>query len=1065
MTYDPTEKPSHQKSYTITVTDENGNTVWESGEIFSSKSINIPYTGAKLKPSTRYSWNLNVKDENDRSIQTSSWWETGLIGAGWDDAEWIGPDDNDLTFYPDYLPVFRIGYDVAIPKGSRSASMLYGVDDPRLMNADMNLYNIASAPGRSYIKMELSLGKNKRTLHPVINIYRSGYHPDDKADTPLHTLSIPDSIITPGNAHATHRIDFNSILGTTEIMVDGIRIGEVNVNPVGRGGDYIAFPVVGRIGLVAGRRGRATFSNVEVGHFRNPSRKITDIASNPINVGDTPVMLAMPVKSAPILRTEFNLDRGPIVKARLYATARGAYDFYINGQRVTDSYLNPGLTEYDKTHPYQTFDVTSYLKNGNNAMGAVISEGWWSGGASFVGYNWNYYGDRQSLMAKLVVEYSDSTVTTIVTDPEQWKYCSDGPLRYGSLFQGEVYDATLEKNIEGWSEPNFNSSAWKGTVAVNEPKFANAVITSSVGIDVRPIEQISAISMSEPRPGVYIYDLGQNMAGVPEIKLSGIQPGTKINLRFAEVLYPEMPAYKANKGMLMLENIRAAMAQDIYIAHGGEETISPRSTYHGFRFIEITGIDRPLPLDAVKAVALTSLGQTKASYTTSNERVNKLWENMIWSSRSNFFSIPTDCPQRNERMGWTGDISVFSRTAMHIADLYPFLRSYIRSMRDTQLPSGRYQEVVPMSGGFGGMLWGSAGITVPWEAYQMTADTTMLAEHYESMKRYIEYVTVHDIDPQSGILVQNHEWGDLGDWLGLEYDQMDKSLIWEAYYIYDLAIMRDVASILGYDSDSRRYAEMRQKRIEFFNDTYVDPYTGKTIFSAFVPDKKGSPVDLQTTYAVPLALGAVNEENYPKFRENFLATVARENHGDDGRTYPPYSLMTGFIGTAWISKALSDCNATDYAYRLLQQRSFPSWLYPVDQGATTVWERLNSFTLTDGFGTNNSMNSFNHYSFGAVGAWMINHSLGIRRDDSKPGWQHFILAPEIDPTGEMTFAKGHFDSPYGRIESSWQITDGRIIYDFNVPANTSASLHIAKSDGSTLSEQLSPGRHHFELPQ
>ncbi|MCM1504985.1 MAG: glycoside hydrolase family 78 protein [Muribaculum sp.] len=1065
LSYDPTESPVAQKSFTITVSDENGNDVWDSGEILSAKSVNIPYFGPALKPSTRYRWHLKVYNKADSRAEASSWWETGLLDSGWDGAQWIGPDDSDMTFYPDYLPVFRIATDITIAKGGRSASLLYGMDDPRLLSRDMNIFNLESAPAKSFIRMELSLGDKKKNK-PSLNIYRSGYHPDDNPELPLYSLTIPDSIINRHNANATHRLAFNSVLGTTDIWIDGHRLGTVELNPVGRGGDYIAFPVVAAVGFMAPKATKAIFSNAEIGHYRSPARKIADIISEPLEVSGTTIVPALPIKSAPLMRTEFDLGQKPIVKARLYATARGAYDLYLNGNRLTESYLNPGLTEYNKTHPYQTYDVTPFVERGRNAIAGTISEGWWSGGAGFVGHSWNYYGDRQSLLTKIVIEYADSSKCTIVSQPEHWKYTVDGPLRYGSLFQGEVYDATKEPTFEGWTFTDFDDSGWKASIAVKpESKFDNAILKSSVGIDVHPSDTIAAIAMTEPRPGIYVYDLGQNLAGIPHIRLTNLKPGTKIRLRFAEVLYPDMPRYSSHKGMVMLENIRAAMASDIYIARGGNECISPINTYHGFRYIEISGIDSPLPIDNVMAVALTSLGDPAASYVTSNDRVNRLWQNMLWSSKSNFFSIPTDCPQRNERMGWTGDISVFSRTALHIASLYPFLRSYLRSMRDTQLPSGRYQEVVPMSGGFGGLLWGSAGITVPWEAYQMTADTTLLAEHYESMRRYIEYVSDHDIDPETGILVQNHEWGDLGDWLGLEYDRMDKSLIWEAYYIYDLAIMRDVAKILGRDDDSRKYSDMHNKRKRFFNSTYIDSETGKTIFSAFVPDKQGLPVDLQTTYAVPLALGAVDETNYYKFRNNFLATLSRENTADDGRTYPPYSLMTGFIGTAWISKALSDCNASDYAYRLLQQRSFPSWLYPVDQGATTVWERLNSFTLTDGFGSNNSMNSFNHYSFGSVGAWMINYSLGIRRDEADPGWQHFILAPEPDPTGEMTFAKGHFDSPYGRIDSSWRIEPSHIVYDFSIPANTSASLSLRKADGSILSERLTPGRHHYEIPR
>lgn len=514
-------------------------------------------------------------------------------------------------------------------------------------------------------------------------------------------------------------------------------------------------------------------------------------------------------------------------------------------------------------------------------------------------------------------------------------------------------------------------------------------------------------------------------------------------LRYAEVKYPDLPEYKGNEGTLMLENIRAAMAQDIYIAKGGSETIAPRFTYHGYRFIEITGIERALPVAAVKGTVLSSLAGLASHYETSNPLVNKLWENITWSTRANFLSIPTDCPQRNERLGWSGDISVFSRTATYLGEVPQFLRRHMQAMRDVQRSDGRFSDVAPLGGGFGGTLWGSAGLTVAWESYQQYGDRQLLAEHYDAMTRYIAYLRQH-LDPKTGVLND----GPLGDWLGPEQGRNDNTLLWEAYFLLDLDIVRKAALVLGKTADAQEFAALHAQRRQFFNATYVDPQTKRTVHSGFRQDvnttpKPGDLVDTQASYVLPLALGGYAPENRAPAVANLLATITRANKLDNGGLAPPYSLMTGFIGTAWISKVLSENGHSDVAYRLLQQTSYPSWLYSVEQGATTIWERLNSYTRTEGFGGNNRMNSFNHYSFGAVGTWLYDTSLGIARDENSPGFQHFILQPTPDPTGAMTYAKGYYDSMYGRIESGWTKTGTGYHYRLVVPANTTATLYLS----------------------
>ena len=381
-----------------------------------------------------------------------------------------------------------------------------------------------------------------------------------------------------------------------------------------------------------------------------------------------------------MLRTTFAAENKKVSKARLYITARGIYEVYMNGKRVGDDYFNPGLTQYNKHHMYQTYDVTDYLKTGENALGAVMSEGWWSGAVTYMGYLWNLFGDRQSLLAKLEITYADGAKDQIVSHPNSWKYFNEGAVVYSSFFQGEVYDAQKELLTKGWSETAYNDSAWKNAVEINPENsitedfyinanrmpavndFSEMKLIGQYGQKVQKISELTAIAVEEVRPGVYIYDMGQNMVGVPRISLSGQQPGRKITLRYAEVKYPDLPEFKENVGMIMLENIRGALAQDIYITKGGNEVINPRFTFHGYRYLEITGIDQPLPLKAVKGDVLSSVHQLTSDYHTSNVQVNKLWENITWSTRGNFLSIPTDCPQRNERMGWGDDISLSSRT-------------------------------------------------------------------------------------------------------------------------------------------------------------------------------------------------------------------------------------------------------------------------------------------------------------------------------------------------------------------------------------------------------------------
>lgn len=917
-------------------------------------------------------------------------------------AEWISVHSDSLPIYPDYLSVFRLSFNLDMPEGG-DVSILFGLDDPRLMDPNKNIYGLANKVGESFIRLQAE--------GDSIRFFRSGYSPADDVSTPIAVMAVDNF------RHHNDSIEIAVDYGNIDVFVNGKKAGGKGMNPLGNGGDYIAFPVLANMAIDIPEGSKAEIRDITVSNFRDPRNPIAKIDGK-FSHSQT---LKVPKRSMPEMRSIITINPSKKVKsASVNATAMGIYDLYVDGKRVNEEYFLPGSTQYNKTHLYHSFDLTDKIKPGENEIRVRLGEGWWSGPSTYMGEYWNFFGDRQAFLAEISVSYSDGSEDRFVSSPECWEYSVDGPIMVGSFFQGEIYDSRQD-DMEQRDRHLAAERTWQkavrlpkgGIVAPLEGGWENTNLRLSFGDRVLAIDTLTAVSMSEPRPGVYVYDMGQNMAAVPYLVFNGLDRGQEVSVRHGEVLYPDMPQYASNTGMVMTENLRAAMCTDKYIASGqSEEIFSPRQTLHGYRFLELTGLDAPLPLEAVKSIPVSSVHGFKAHFECSDSLINRLWENVKWSTMSNFISIPTDCPQRNERLGWMGDISVFSPTATKIADVSSLIRQYLQSMRDCQGDNGKFPDVVPTGVGFGGFLWGSAGITVPWEYYCQYGDTTVFAEHYPAMKKYMDYILSETIEPFSGVLVQNREWGDLGDWLSPEYERNDKSLLWECYLIYDLGIMQKVANILGYSEDSRRYGELMEGRKSFFADTYIDPITEKTRWSAFNPGRVGEPIDTQSSYALPLAMGIYDS---PRFRENFVATVERENRSDDGTECQPYSLMTGFIGTAWIMEALSKIDRNDIAYRLLTSTNYPSWLYPVTQGATTVWERLNSYTDKDGFGRNNSMNSFNHYSFGSVANWLLTRCLGITV--SPEG--EVSVNPTPDPTGRIKYARGWIETPKGKIESSW----------------------------------------------
>ncbi|MCC7176253.1 MAG: family 78 glycoside hydrolase catalytic domain [Bryobacterales bacterium] len=1136
------ERDQAQSAYQIQVREPGGKVVWDTGRVESPVSLGIRYAGSPLQAATRYSWTVTTWTQPGARLTASSWFETGLMdpapdSSAWGGARWIGGGNEDLVLYAPYLVIFNASYAVAIAPGSTRASFVYGANDSRLMDRNKNIYQLQNGRDQSYIKLELDISAVDGTPdgRAKLHVYRAGYQETDTPTKPLRTFDISAGVINNANKHAEHVVAFRSAFGQIGISIDGNTsfagaaaqpsrgggpggppagfggrggpANSVNLNPAGLGWDYLPFGMLCEMGFSVDPGQNATFRDVTIRNSRAPGNILfrEDLTAAPyqgvyasavtpgsgfsvaggryvLSGGARGVFVVRDPSrnSAPMLRTTFKTSGKAVRSARLYVTARGIYEVYLNGSRVGTDYYNPGLTQYNITHMYQTYDVTSLVKAGENAIGAMLGEGWWSGLLSF-GDIWNHFGDRQSLLARLVITYRDGSSDTVVTDPLTWKYFGGGPLVYGSLDFGEIYDAARESAVDGWTTAGYDDSRWKSAVVVplkgatfsgteagrggaGVPfTFDKLSLIGQVGDNAGVFRTLTAKSVREVRPGVYVYDMGQNIVGVPRITIASGRAGAKVTLRYSEMLYPDLKESGGNVGMIMTENYRAALSQDVYTMKAGRQVYQPRFTSHGYQYIEITGTDKPLPLAAVEGVAISSVRQLAADYRTSNEKVNRLWSNLVWSNVGNFLTIPTDCPQRNERMGWSGDINVFSRTATYVSNADQFLTRHLYAMRDTQSPAGRFADIAPVGGGFGGVLWGSAGIVVPWEVYLQYNDVGLLQQHYPAMAAYLDYLET-TVDPATGFTSD----GQLGDWLGPQNNLLGTPFLTTAYHAYNLGIMAQAAEVLGKSGDAVKYRGLYEKRKAFFNAVFVNP-DRKTLAAgggrggfggggapAGAPGRGAAAApefrlaDTQTSYAVGLGMGLFNDRNTPQMIRNLADAVERETRDDAGVLRPKYSLMTGFIGTSWISKALSDHGLSEQAYRLLLNDRYPSWLYAVDQGATTIWERLNGYTVENGFGGNNSMNSFNHYSFGAVGQWMMAYSLGIQRGE--PGFRKFILQPEPDPTGVMTWAEGHYDSMYGRISSAWKVEGNVLTCRATVPANTTATLYLPAKSAETVRE-------------
>jgi alpha-L-rhamnosidase len=710
---------------------------------------------------------------------------------------------------------------------------------------------------------------------------------------------------------------------------------------------------------------------------------------------------------APFLRREFAVGKA-VARATVHATALGVYCLRLNGQSVSEDHFAPGWTDYRRRVPYQTYDVTGLVQQGTNALGAALGDGWYAGYIGFENKRANY-GPFPRFLAQMTIEYADGTTETVGTDGD-WRGAT-GPILYSDMLMGEAYDARLE--MPGWDAPGFDDARWRPVHVLPAPQ--GAALVAQIDPPVLLTEELPARSVTQPIPGSHLFDLGQNMVGWARLKVQG-PAGTVVQLRFGEVLQPD--------GSLYVANLRAAKATDTYILKGGgPETFEPHFTFHGFRYVEITGYPGEPGLAAVTGCVLHSDISRTGTFECDNALVNQLVQNIDWGQRGNFLSIPTDCPQRDERLGWMGDAQIFVRTAAGSRDVAAFFTKWMDDVTDAQSPEGGFPDVAPrlVDLSDGAPAWGDAGVIVPWTIYQVYGDTRLLETNYAAMARWIEYLS--SVNPD-GLWTKRRN-NDFGDWLSIAADT-DKEVLATAYFAYDTSLMARIASVLGRTEDAARYEALFEKIKAAFNAAYVSE-DGRL---------KG---DTQTAYVLALRFELLPDAMRPPAAKRLVADIeAKGGH-----------LSTGFVGVGYLCPVLTDAGYADVAYRLLLNETFPSWGYSIKQGATTIWERWDGWTEEKGF-QDVGMNSFNHYSLGSVGEWLQRCVAGIDTDPDAPGFAQIHLRPH--PSRRLASVRASFDSLHGRVASAWAWEGDTLRWNVVVPANTTATVSVPTDDPASVQE-------------
>jgi alpha-L-rhamnosidase len=950
--------------------------LWDSGRVNSDQSIQVVYAGAPLQSRQRCHWKVRVWDKAGRASADSkvAFWEMGLLQpADWR-AEWIGfappqpgqenwklarwvwhPDGDPATSAPVARAYFRRAVHVPPDCKIKRACLRLTADD------QFTLYVNGRQAGKSMGKPYEWKVLNELEIAPLL--VRGANVLAIAATNRAAPAGVLGQLVVELDSGSPLTVQTDKSWRTSKEGPPGWRLA---------GFDDAAWSAAMEVGLP----GEGPWQGVEFS----------------------------PMGPCPYLRKTVTLDK-PIRQARLYVTALGVYEAYLNGQRVGNDVFNPGWTDYHQRVQYHTYDVKPLLKRGSNVLGLLLGDGWYAGYVGLGGRN--RYGPMPLALAQLELTYADGTADTILTDAS-WK-AATGPLRQSDMLMGETYDARLE--LPGWNEPDYNDADWQ-PVVVKQPATR---LVAACDAPVRKTQELHAVNLWESGFGRFVFDLGQNLVGWVRLKVKG-EAGARVTLRFAEMLNPDGTVYTVN--------LRSARCTDHYILKGrGTEVYEPHFTFHGFRYVEVIGYPGKPTLDALTGVVIHSDTPPSGRFECSAPLINQLQRNIVWGQRGNFLSIPTDCPQRDERLGWMGDAQVFIRTATFNMDVARFFTKWLVDAEDAQRPDGAFTDVSPcVAAGAGTAAWGDAGVICPWVIYQVYGDQRILERHYAAGARWIEYLKAHSQDllrPAEGY----------GDWLSIKADT-PKDLLATAYFAHSTHLMAKIAEVLHKADDARKYGELFEQIKAAFNCAYVSE-NGQI---------KG---ETQTGYVLALAFELLPPEKRAAAAKRLAYDIAaKEMH-----------LSTGFVGVGHLLPTLSEAGYPELAYNLLNQDTFPSWLYSVKQGATTIWERWDGWTKENGF-QDPSMNSFNHYSFGSVGEWMYATVGGIGLDPNKPAFKHIIIRPR--PGGELTSAEAEYDSVRGRISSQWRIVMGQFRLSVTIPPNTTATVYVPTLRPEGISESRRP---------
>lgn len=1057
-----------QTAYRIEISENSdfSDIIYDSGKVISQKSADIACDGAPLKPSTEYFWRASVWCGAQKLVSETAHFETGLMKCTkdvWDGAKWIGSPVK--TVNPAGVCEYKITVHCSAPN-----------------NAPVGI--VFSARDRdNYILAQLDGAEKRLTVYEYCDNAWDGEY----AEKSVKVLGNPDGYEMPPFSPDGCKIEITVIQDTLCICKDGrTLIDSESIMPK-------SAPFKPHKGMLYNwgfkqTEGRVIYKSASVsvrtdGEWRTIKQ---------YNFGEnTAEVLGEPIQNAIAVENAFNIVspvpaanvckaftvRKPPKRARLYASARGFYDAYINGAKVNCDFYNPGFTDYRKRIQYQTYDVTDLLKIGKNSVCAVVAKGYYTG---HVGYNPSMiYGESTAFIAKLFVEYADGTSESTVTDGT-WLFEDNGAVMDADFIHGERCDARLELDMStlpdacrstcGVYEQAEYATATNGVIE-NEP-----FVLSAQSAQTAQIERIlHPVNISEMPSGHFVYDMGQNMVGTVRIKLRG-ERAKAIKIRYGEMCY--------KSGAVYISNLRSAYNTDVYVPKGDKdgEVFVPSFTAHGFRYAEITGEGYTLTKEdignmdiRVEGLVITNTNEVTGRFECSNALVNKLQQNIQWGQRSNSLLVFTDCPQRNERMGWTGDAQVFAKTAAYNMNVRAFMDKWLLDLRDAQLlynKDGAVPDTAPLGGdnrpsGCGG--WGDAAVIVPWQMYLSYGDEHILEQNYDMMAKWVDYQSRPDRQNFGLRTVGGVEMTAESDLAQIPFIQVQQSrgdhlsfdvstpyiLSATAYAAHSAHIMSKTAEILGKTYDAEKYRTRFENIKRAFCEAWVcedgsiaywgemsgrtpqgkEPTAldGSVAYKTYYSDLPGSVHHpSQTAYALALDFDLIPPEKRARAVQCFKDTIERNNN----------RLSAGFLGISHLAPSLTKSGLGSTAYRLLEQEEFPGWLYSVKNGATTIWERWNSYIAeTDTFG-DVSMNSFNHYAYGAIGEWLFDTVLGINTSEERAqtGYKHIILKPCIG--GSLTWAKGCYDSVYGNIVSEWEITDGKGIYSCEIPANTTARIYL-----------------------